>query len=129
MMATPTLDDVSSQGLVLEGGDVIIRTSEHVSGIFVVHKDVLVKHSPVLAAILSQRWNKPRSVPKNASGESLEIYELDRYFDRETKLCLVTGDVWPPPPITATNANQSIERLDPTRPSYIYREDDSRPSQ
>ena len=128
MMATPTLDDISCQGLVLEGGDVIIRTSEHASGIFVVHKDVLVKHSPVLAAILPPRWNKPRSVPKNASGESLEIYELDLYFDRETKLCLVTGDVWLPLPITANNADQSIERFNPTRRSYIYREDDSRPS-
>ena len=92
-MATPISDDTSGCDFVFQDGDVIIRTSQHPSGIFVVHKHVLSAQSPVLAAILSTKWSKSRVVPVTKSSKTIEIYELDLYFDRETKLCLLTASV------------------------------------
>lgn len=72
-----------------EDGDVIVRTSNFASGIFVVHKDVLVKNSTYMAALLSPKW----SATTRRSREGKTIYQLDLFFDQETNLSLLTGNV------------------------------------
>ena len=78
---------------MFEGGDVIIRTSEHPSGIFVVHKDVLASKSSYLSACLSDKRNATRAETTVGLNEGNASHVLSLFFDQETSMSLLTAKV------------------------------------
>lgn len=80
-----------------EGGDVIIQTSAHPSGILVIHSKIICAASDFFQAMLKGNgWSKPRTII-NSNGNEQEVWHLHMYFDRELKLFLVTDKVFSPP--------------------------------
>lgn len=70
----------------LQDGDVVIYTSHHPSGIFLLHKDVLSTNSRCFKAALSQEWGRYPQSGKCA--DSPKVYEMDLEFDLEAHLAL-----------------------------------------
>ena len=79
--------------LICEGGDVIIRTSDKPSGIFVVHKDVLTSKSSYLAGLLSDKWTTLTEIVDGEGYSPPGKFEVDLYFDHDTHLALLTPEV------------------------------------
>ena len=74
-------------------GDVIIQTSKHASGTMVVHSQVLSKCSKYFRAMLNGcGWSKSTTI-RNLDGTRRMIWNLQMFFDRESKLCLLTDRV------------------------------------
>ena len=92
-MAPVAIIQTKRDQAILQGGDVIIRTSEHAAGIFVVHKDFLTSQSPYFAGLLSDKWTKPVFVGDKEATTATKVYELDLYFDHGTRLALLTPEV------------------------------------
>lgn len=65
----------------------IIHTSEHRSGILVVHKDILTAKSGWFKAALSEAWGRnAQSVNDNPA--SPKVYVMDLQFDRVMHMAL-----------------------------------------
>lgn len=96
-MASHKILETAGHSFILEGGNVIIRTSYQPSGIFVVHKDVLIANSTYFEAFFSPRWDQKRRTVEHidlkGAQTQLEVYELDLYFDFDTKQGLLTSTV------------------------------------
>ena len=76
-----------------EDGDVIIQISEHPSGTFLVHSDVLCQSSHYFQAMFqSYGWSSSRAV-KTEDGEVKKIWHLEMFFDREQGMCFLTDKV------------------------------------
>ena len=71
--------------LVFEDGDVIFHTSAHPSGIFVLHKDILVSKSGYFRGILSDDWGKTAKIRMPGT---VPAYELDLQLDCELGFAL-----------------------------------------
>ena len=78
-----------------EGGDVILRFSQHRSGTLVLHSDILSRLSPYFAALFSKRkgWLEPKKTVQCEDGSSKLVYELDLVFDRMMRLGYFSGEV------------------------------------
>ena len=85
--------DQTKDNLRYQDGDVIIQTSPYPSGTFLVHSDVLWSASDFFQAMLkSHSWAQGRVV-MDSDGEKRRIFHLHMYFDRESKMCLLTDKV------------------------------------
>ena len=74
-------------------GDVIFQASKNPSGILVVHSHVLAEGSEYFRAMFkSCGWAKSKTL-RDAWGTKRTIWNLQMFFDRETKLCLLTDRV------------------------------------
>lgn len=96
----PTTETMASHTFVeilddfrYEDGDVIVQISEHPSGIFVVHSDVLCDGSYYFRAMFNDYgWSASRVVRKD-KGEAKKIWHLQMFFDREQGMCFLTDNV------------------------------------
>ena len=84
-----------------EDGDVIIQVSQHPSGIFLVHSDVLSEGSEYFRALLSHGWSCSQLL-RTEDGETKRLWHLQMFFDREQKMCLLTDNVSSLTPSTGT---------------------------
>jgi hypothetical protein len=95
--------------LVFQGGDVVLHTSKNPSGIFVLHKDILMARSPYFCGMLSEEWGKR---PEARSTGSLPVFEMDLRLDCEHGYALPVLRVSDPVLIRVSNSpfqNQHFE--------------------
>lgn len=71
--------------VVFNEGDVIFRTSKHPSGIFVLHKDILMSKSGYFRGILSEDWGKLARIGKSGT---LPVHDLNLQLDFEDGFAL-----------------------------------------
>jgi hypothetical protein len=70
-----------------DGGDVLIRFSNHPSGILLLHSKVLRKHSLYFEAMLSTRWTQCDP------DKGVKIVEVDLVFDQNEGSTYLMADV------------------------------------
>ena len=86
---------VGKDTLRYQDGDVIVQMSEHPSGIFLVHSEVLAHASEYFRAIFKDYgWSYSKRI-KASSGQSKKIWHLQFFFDREQGMCFLTDNVSP----------------------------------
>lgn len=83
--ASKRVFSTENPSLTYQDGDVIIHTSKYSSGIFVVHKDVLIKGSHYFRAALGEEWG--RYAQSKSAGSPL-VYDMDLEFDMDTSLAM-----------------------------------------
>ncbi|KPI41946.1 uncharacterized protein AB675_5511 [Cyphellophora attinorum] len=71
--------------LVFEDGDVVIHTSHEPSGIFLVHKEVLISGSPYFRNLLSELWG---TTPHVVDTGTTPVFELDLQMDCQSGFAL-----------------------------------------
>ncbi|KAK5953312.1 hypothetical protein OHC33_005880 [Knufia fluminis] len=87
-MANTAFKTIDDNHPVFEDGDVIIRTGQTSSSIFVVHSAVLKSRAPFFAALFTGEWSTKETSVGLGSNQR-PVWDLEMYLDRETGLGLL----------------------------------------